>query len=422
MARHLKGWLIGAGALCLTGCAGTPALPPAIPDREVIFEGLDIAGVRLGVPLAAPKDRLETSGFLSPPMLPKWREQKQQHQRLSRPKAPRDQSTEAREEALLRRVSLPAPSPGETEGDPLLTPKRRKPPREESVAAILQAADKESLVRLTRDAYFGGSAIARYAYQPGKVYQLFVSVNSPSLVTLPRGERLAEAPIITIVDKQWVVGAIQGGQGERYQQTISVSPSQAGLTARMVLATTSGRFYSVLMRSIEGAGQVGITWELSQEARDADEEAAEQEGMPIPVKHKARTDPAGREGTAPPPAPRVAVTRIHTAWEIRVEKGAPAWIPLSIWDDGSKVIIGFKSSLGYAMAPGVFGIDKHGRLMQVESTPWEDGDPRHPSYYVISGLYPQLILKDGGGNEVRLTRLDGQTAPYRVAGPPSALR
>ena len=36
-------------------------------------------------------------------------------------------------------------------------------------------------------------------------------------------------------------------------------------------------------------------------------------------------------------------------------------------------------------------------------------------YYIVNGLYPQLELKGGDGQVVRITRQTGQPTPYKEA-------
>jgi type IV secretory pathway VirB9-like protein len=112
----------------------------------------------------------------------------------------------------------------------------------------------------------------------------------------------------------------------------------------------------------------------------------------------------------------VAVNRVHTAWQIAVRKGAPPWAPLSVWDDGQRIVIRFAQALSYTFAPAVAAQGHNGQSVIIESTPWEDGIPEHGSYYLVSGLYPVLVLNDGQGNEVTLTRLTGQARGYQEVG------
>jgi hypothetical protein len=121
----------------------------------------------------------------------------------------------------------------------------------------------------------------------------------------------------------------------------------------------------------------------------------------------------GRGRDVPPPPPKVAVDRVHTGWEIKAVKGKPPWLPVSTWDDGSSIIVVFRESLQYTVAPATFVLGANGKPAIVETTPWEDGVPGHGAYYVISGLYPVVLLKDDQGNEVRLTRTSFQPPPYR---------
>ena len=89
-------------------------------------------------------------------------------------------------------------------------------------------------------------------------------------------------------------------------------------------------------------------------------------------------------------------------------------MPLAVYDDGTKTVIKFRESLKFTQAPGVFASDAEGNPSLVQFTPYEvPGEPDKGAYYIVLGLYPQLELKGGPDQIVRITRQTGQPKPYK---------
>jgi type IV secretion system protein VirB9 len=352
--------LLTAGLLA-SGCAGWTA-PPAVPDAQVVFEEAR------DTPAAPVPPQVSEASVLAPlPTLP-----------TPSPMRP------------VEAAAPPPKMPGKA--------KRSKPARPEAPEGVIREANAASRVQPSRQNYFGCSAIQRYVYQPGKIYDLVSSPNHPSLVMLPPGERLAAAPIANSED--WEIGAVEASEGATRQETVVVRPLNPGLTATMPLICQSGRAYFVQLRSTESTSMAAITWQLPVV------QILTPKTSPEPTQARQ-----GMEGKMP--SPMVAVDRVHTAYRLETVSGVPPWVPLATWDDGSKIIIRFKQSLQYTLAPAVFVLGHDGKPRIVETTPYEDGDPTHGAYYMVSGLYPVLTLRDGQGNEVRITRVTGHATPYR---------
>jgi type IV secretory pathway VirB9-like protein len=377
--------VLGVLVLCALGGCTSTALPPALPDQEVLFEGVTLADVT-PYPFPDPGNGAELSRSLLVPLTPRWRPV---------PQGQRPASPPPWQPAAL------APSPTE---DDLPAPRRGRA-RPLDLGSMLQGVLSDSTARRTRATYRQG-VIATYPYEPGMVYPLSTSPGAPSLITLPDGERLAHDPAFD--DHHWEMLVMQTGTEEAhtYRQGIMVRAHEAGQRMRLTLRTTTGHTYFVLITATDALSEPELTWVLP----DAPEALATARVQPV-----SHTASRGVEPAPAPPAlePKVGVTRIHTGWTIEALKAPPAWMPFTCWDDGSKIVIGFKSSLSFTTAPSVQVIGTNGKPTVVESIPYDNGDPRAPSYYIVSGLYPRVILKDADGATVRLTRRTGQPAPYQ---------
>jgi type IV secretion system protein VirB9 len=238
----------------------------------------------------------------------------------------------------------------------------------------------------------GHSSLQRYPYRPGTLYAIYSSPNHPTTILLPPGERLAAAP--TLNPDAWDVGVAEMGSDSTRQEAVIVRPVAPGLEATTPLLTQSGRVFFCRLRSFQTTSMVAVTWDVPQ-------------GIGLPV--EARTSSTL---TAPP---AVDVTRLHTAYVVEPIKGNPPWLPLAVYDDGSKTVICFQASLRYTNAPAVFVRHADGSPGVVEFTPYDVPDaPEKGAYYLVQGLWPQLELRGSEGQVVRITRTTGQAARYQA--------
>jgi type IV secretion system protein VirB9 len=207
---------------------------------------------------------------------------------------------------------------------------------------------------------------------------------------------LAAAP--TLNPDAWDVGVAEMGSDSTRQEAVIVRPVAPGLAATTPLLTQSGRVFFCRLRSFQTTSMVAVTWDVPQSI-----------GLP------------GHPGTSSTPAialpspPAVDVARLHTAYVVEPVKGSPPWLPLAVYDDGSKTVIRFQEALRYTNAPAVFVRHADGSPSVVEFTPYDVPEaPEKGAYYLVQGLWPQLELRGSEGQVVRITRTTGQTARYRA--------
>jgi type IV secretion system protein VirB9 len=267
------------------------------------------------------------------------------------------------------------------------------PARPERPATVIEEANGRSRMAPSRRGYANGqSSLQRYPYMPGKLYEIYSSPNHPTTILLPPGERLAAAP--TLNPDAWDVGVAEMGSDSTRQEAVIVRPVAPGLEATTPLLTQSGRVFFCRLRSFQHTSMVAVTWDVPQ-------------GIRLPV--------AARTAGALPSPPAVDVARLHTAYAVEAVKGNPPWMPLAVYDDGSKTVIQFKESLRYTNAPAVFVRTADGSPGVVEFTPYEVPDaPEKGAYYLVQGLWPQLELRGSEGQVVRIKRQTGQAARYRA--------
>jgi type IV secretion system protein VirB9 len=370
-------------ALCLltlsvsTGCTlgEHPPLPPAIPEARVVLEP---------PPPAKPAEMPP-----SPPI-------------------------QAFEDVPVQEKPVVTPTAAELQAFTALE-RPKKTARPETVIA---QANSKSTISPSSQGYSGGKhSIQRYPYVPGMIYAVYSSPHHPTSIILPPGERMAETPAIRT--DAWDINWLEMGQDEDRQEVVIIRPLQPGYEGSMTIFTVSGMPFFLRLKSFEKTSMMAVTWDVPRRPR------------PILPREQASTSAAGRAvmghgpffrarpaappgPTSPQAGPMVDPSRLHTAYTIQVVKGKPAWVPLAVYDDGTKTVIKFRDSLKFTQAPGVFASDAEGNASLVQFTPYEvPGEQDKGAYYIVLGLYPQFELKGGPDQIVRITRQTGQPKAYK---------
>ena len=102
-------------------------------------------------------------------------------------------------------------------------------------------------------------------------------------------------------------------------------------------------------------------------------------------------------------APVVALDRLHTDYQIAVtSKQRPPWVPIQVFDDGTRTYIRYAEDLSYTRSPAVFGVHSDHSPAIVEFTTYTA--PQGSVTYIVNGLYPQLVLRGTDNMEVTITR------------------
>jgi type IV secretion system protein VirB9 len=301
----------------------------------------------------------------------------------------------------------PAPAPLLAEvpvtAEPVLVP----PPEElqavqapagppEPPARVIEHANQQSRVRPSRQGYAQGhSAMQRYPYRPGALYEIYSSPQHPTTIILPPGERLAAAP--TLNPDVWVVAVVEMGTDEQRQEAVIVRPVAPQLEATTPLLTQSGKTFFCRLRSFVNTLMVAVTWEMPLHLTRIPGRATASETVPIGP-------------------PTVDVSRLHTAYTMQSQGGPPPWMPLSVYDDGRRTFIRFKELLSFTAAPAVFARHADGTPGPVDFAPYQAPDaPEKGMYYIVHGLWPRLDLRGEDGQRVRITRLTTTISPWKAA-------
>jgi len=274
---------------------------------------------------------------------------------------------------------------------------------------VIREANTQALVSPSSAGYRDGrSVVQRYPYVPGQLYEIYCAPKHPCTILLPPGEYLAIGPDID-TENSWDVAEGELGEGPTYQQFLKLRPLVAGLDHTTSFVMQSGLIIPCRLRSFAQTSMVVVTWEMPRRP-------VALLGKPLP-----RTPAFAARKKEEEATPKVDPARLHTAYTIEATKGQPPWVPLAVYDDGTKTVIKFKESLAHTQAPAPFALDSEGKLTLVQFMPYQvPGEPSKGTYYVLVGLYPKLELRGDGGMVVTITRTTGQPAPYQPAKEPTS--
>jgi type IV secretion system protein VirB9 len=360
-------------SLTLSACSGTKHLEPAIPDDLVRF---------------APSKTwpIEEPGFAT---------QDQLHPTLpARPpgqKPPPPPGLQPTPVAFEPGAALQEKGRGKGKG---------KEARGESPAQVIQEAQTLALVTPSRKGYFGNSVVQHYLYQPGRIWAVYLSTQSPTTIFMPLGERLASAPALD--SESYDVTAVELGKGETRKEAMLLRPLKPGLETTMTLLCQSGLAFFIRLQSTEKPGMLAVEFEVPRVQPMRPE---------MPISETPRT--AKGMTLVSLKAPQLNLDRLHTHYEIKVTKGKPAFIPSAAYDDNERLFLRWAQPLTAIAAPAVFATLPDGKQGLLEWSTYTSESPTGGFFYLVNGLWSQVELRGPHGETVLVTRQSSQPPVYR---------
>jgi type IV secretion system protein VirB9 len=260
-------------------------------------------------------------------------------------------------------------------------------------AGTVEEANSQATVRPTRRTTEGGqSAQVRYSYREGKIYEIQTAPHSPTYLLLPPGERLAAPPAVN--PDAWATGLVQMGRDQARQEAVVLRPVQAPQESTTALLFQSGLMLFCRLIATEKIAMVSVAWDLPAPP------ASTMQAPEMPIAQRP---------------PKIDLGRLFTAYRIEPPgKITPPWMPVSIFDDGTRTYIKFAEALTYTRAPGVFGVTPQGGTALVQSHMYVlPNQPERGAWLLVQGLWPALDLKDNTGLAVRIVRQAPQAVPVQ---------
>jgi len=220
-------------------------------------------------------------------------------------------------------------------------PAHRRParPRERATVsagrAAIAAANVTARETSQAHAFLGGVQV--FAYEPGRVYEVWAAPLRVTTLSLSPGESVVSKAAGDTV--RWQIGETESGEGPSRRAHVMIKPLERDLETNLVLATNR-RIYLVQLRSgAPDAFNAVVTWDVGAllgEERASDATVPSQPGLVAPqgpLDARFRITPKGRR---------------------------PAWTPRAVMTDGVRTFLTFPPSLAAGEAPALFAVSPSG--------------------------------------------------------------
>lgn len=259
-------------------------------------------------------------------------------------------------------------------GGPEAPSKKPEPP--EKPAEVVRTGAKAARIEPSVDGYV--NAVQVYPFVEGALYRLYAAPGQVSDIALQPGETLVSVSAGDTV--RWVVGDTHSGSGSSGRAHVLVKPIGADLSTNLMIATDR-RTYHLELESTSGGYMAAVSWrypadELTElRARNA---AAQ-------VREDARIDQG------------LALSSLNFAY--RIEGDDPAWKPVRVFDDGTRVFIQMPEAMAVSDAPPLFvlGVSGEAELVNYRVK---------GRYYIVDRLFAVAEMRLGTKDQtiVRIVR------------------
>lgn len=222
--------------------------------------------------------------------------------------------------------------------DPPRAAYRRPAPR--SGRAAIAEANRAAREASTARGFVGGVQV--FAYDPGRVYEVWTAPLRVTTLTLAPGETIVSKAAGDTV--RWQIGETRSGEGASRRAHVMIKPLKPGLETNLVLST-SQRIYLIELKS--GAPEsfnAEVSWDLASV-------------LPAPA-----VAPAAEPKAQPLVAP---AGPLDAGYRIETRGRRPDWAPTAVMTDGVRTFLTFPPGLGAREAPALFVIAPDGEAQLV---------------------------------------------------------
>jgi type IV secretion system protein VirB9 len=201
--------------------------------------------------------------------------------------------------------------------------------------AAISAANRAARETSRPQGFVGGVQV--FAYDPGRVYEVWTAPLRVTTLTLAPGETIVSKAAGDTV--RWQIGETTSGEGANKRAHVMIKPLERGLETNLILSTSERVYLIELKSGPPEAFNAAVTWDL---------------GAVLPPA-PARTAQAERPSLVTPQGPLDARYRIES------QKGhTPAWAPAAVMTDGARTFLRFPADLSAQETPALFAVGPDG--------------------------------------------------------------
>lgn len=294
----------------------------------------------------------------------------------------------ARADSTLVAIPVPLPLPGQLQPLPQRdTPSaagRSRPSQDRpSPQDRVGAANDAARVQPEGDGFV--NAIQQYPFAEGALYQVYAKPGQVTDIALQEGEQLVgTGPVAAGDTVRWMIGDTTSGTATGARVHILVKPVRSDITTNLVI-NTDRRTYHLELRANPSVYMASVSWTYPQDELIALRRAEEEARQAEPV--AAGLDPASLD------------------FRYRIDGDRPAWRPVRVFDDGTRVFVEFPSSVAQDELPPLFvlGTDGEAELVNFRVS---------GRYMIVDRLFARAELRLGGRRQQRVRILaEGRARP-----------
>lgn len=235
-------------------------------------------------------------------------------------------------------------------------------------AYVVQEANAKATSSPDPAGYY--NAIMVFDYAPGVLFRVFTAPLRFTAIQLQPGEKVL-GKIVIGDNVRWAtaIGKAQAGQLDQF--VVYVKPTRPDLATTMTI-NTDRRSYFVDLTSCPDDYMVAVAWRYPQDEVAQLEAAA------------AQQDAADKATTAT----LVRLDSANFSYSVKAERGHPAWMPLQVFDDGTRTFIRFPVAMLKREAPAFFVLDATNQIQIVNVRVKNE-------YYIVDRLFERAELRVG---------------------------
>ena len=290
------------------------------------------------------------------------------------------------EAAAIIEEDTPRPVEIVTEVEPLALPGQmklvsapsRKPKPPAKPAEVVRTGARAARIEPSVDGYV--NAVQVYPFVEGALYRLYAAPGQVSDIALQPGETLVSVSAGDTV--RWVVGDTHSGSGGSGRAHVLVKPISSGIRTNLMIATDR-RTYHLELESTSGGYMAAVSWRYP-----ADELAdLKARNAAAQVREDARVDQG------------LSLSSLNFAY--RIEGDDPAWKPVRVFDDGTRVFIQMPEAMAVSDAPPLFVLGASGEAELVNYRV-------KGRYYIVDRLFAAAELRLGTKDQTIVRILKGE--------------
>lgn len=246
---------------------------------------------------------------------------------------------------------------------------------------VIDAANQKAQASPMPDGYY--NAIQVYDYMPGVLYQVYTAPLKITTLQFAVGEKVHSVAVGDSI--RWVIGRTQAGSGKNIQELVMVKPVRAWLGTNMTI-TTDRRIYQLELHSYKESYMAAVSWNYPRDL-------VERYMSEAPLSTGEGRAAVGEGEHLSTLSAAVADLNFDYGFVVKNPDNPPGWMPLRVFDDGTKTYVHFPAHVKKREAPAFFVLSASGEPQIVNYR--VQGD-----YYVVDRVFEMAELRLGEQNPV----------------------